>query len=81
MASTLEDVRRKTEKTVLATLERQSHELAAEEAAIADARIRFETERLLECYDVLSLREVRAVILPSSVLLTASFVRPQRYVP
>ncbi|TCD63479.1 hypothetical protein EIP91_005361 [Steccherinum ochraceum] len=54
MACTLEDARANTEKSVLEALERRAQELTAEEESVADARIRFETEQLLELYELLS---------------------------
>jgi len=70
MASTLDEARKKTEKTVLAALETRSQELAAEEEAIAEARTRFKAEQLLEFYDVLSHKEA-----PALRAVTEAFIR------
>ncbi|KAI0082513.1 hypothetical protein K474DRAFT_1655303 [Panus rudis PR-1116 ss-1] len=54
MTATTEDCYEKTRKSSLETLEASSRELSEQEDKIADARIRFEAERVLDFCDQLS---------------------------
>ncbi|TBU63229.1 hypothetical protein BD310DRAFT_917025, partial [Dichomitus squalens] len=58
MASTLEVEFENAENIARATLNTRRDELAAEEADIAESRVRFEAERLIQFYDELGDREV-----------------------
>ncbi len=59
MASSLEEELKKSSHVAHSALELRRKELAAEEEDIADSRIRYETERMLDFYDELSDRKVR----------------------
>ncbi|KAH8096703.1 hypothetical protein BXZ70DRAFT_945766 [Cristinia sonorae] len=61
MSAKLEDEHGKAEKAIMAAFEARSLELDAEEEAVADARVRYETEQLLEFYEVLSHKEAPAL--------------------
>ncbi|CAL1700198.1 unnamed protein product [Somion occarium] len=54
MTATLQHVHKLTERSTLNSLQDRSNELAAEEALVADARVRFEAEQILEFCDELS---------------------------
>ncbi|KAI0722362.1 hypothetical protein C8T65DRAFT_564729 [Cerioporus squamosus] len=58
MTSGLEEELKKSDKAAHAALEMRRKELAAEEADIADSRIRYEAERMVDFYDELSDRKV-----------------------
>lgn len=59
MTSSLEDELGKATKVARAALEARQQKLDLEEADIAESRVRYEAERLLEFYDELSDRQVR----------------------
>ena len=58
MTSTLQDELRRSRGAALAALETRKNDLAAEEADIAESRIRYEAERLIDFYDELSDKKV-----------------------
>ncbi|TFK94275.1 hypothetical protein K466DRAFT_477004 [Polyporus arcularius HHB13444] len=58
MASSLEEELKKSSHVAHSALEIRRKELAEEEEDIADSRIRYETERMLDFYDELSDRKV-----------------------
>ena len=64
MTSTLEAQFTKSRDTACAALEARSDELAAEEADIAESRVRFEAERLVDFYDELGDRQVGTTLHP-----------------
>ena len=53
MGSTLEDELASSRSLAQAALEHREHELKEEESDIADSRVRYDAERLLEFYDEL----------------------------
>ena len=57
--STLQDRLGSSRATALAALESRKHELDVEEADIAESRVRYEAERLVDFYDELLDKKVR----------------------
>ncbi|KAI0751089.1 hypothetical protein C8Q80DRAFT_1155476, partial [Daedaleopsis nitida] len=62
MSTSLEDELQRARTTALGTIEARRRELAAAETDIAESRIRFEAERLLDFYDELDDKKVAAEI-------------------
>ena len=60
MSSTLEDELASARSLAHAALKQKENELKAEESDIADSRVRYDAERLLEFYDEFHYVEVRA---------------------
>ena len=61
MTSSLEAELKRSGDSAQVALKVRRQELAAEEADIADSRVRYEAERMLDFYDELNDRKVRVI--------------------
>ena len=61
MTSSLEEELKRSGDSAQVALKVRRQELAAEEADIADSRVRYEAERMLDFYDELNDRKVRVI--------------------
>ena len=61
MTSSLEEELKRSCDSAQVALKVRRQELAAEEADIADSRVRYEAERMLDFYDELNDRKVRVI--------------------
>lgn len=62
MTSSLEEELKRSGDSAQVALKVRRQELAAEEADIADSRVRYEAERMLDFYDELNDRKVRVIV-------------------